>query len=114
MSVVVTDRHNSYFDIRLTVCDNPENMVGTYKCEAGSRLGMDTETYSVEGKNATFFLYNNYYNYIIFPIQVCSSSATRTRLWLARQCLAAAPAISGLLVLPGPAVQDLLVLVPDL
>ena len=49
MSVSVTNRHNSYFDITLTVCDLPEIMAGVYKCEAGNRRGMDTETHTING-----------------------------------------------------------------
>ena len=51
MSMVVTDRHYSQYDITLTaVCDAPENLYGTYKFEAGNRLRMRSETTAINGK----------------------------------------------------------------
>ena len=49
MSVSVTNRHNSRFNIQLIVCGTVENMVGTYKCEAGNRHGMDYEFRHISG-----------------------------------------------------------------
>ena len=56
MSVTVTDRHNSYFDITLKVCDTP--MVGTYKCEAGNRFGMDYRTRYTSSSNGKIGIWN--------------------------------------------------------
>ena len=49
MSVRVTDRHNSYFEITLTICGSPNDMAGTYMCEAGNEFGSDSATHSVTG-----------------------------------------------------------------
>ena len=49
MSVRVTNRQSSYFEIALKICDSPDNIVGNYRCEVGNRLGNDTQSYSIEG-----------------------------------------------------------------
>ena len=46
---MATDRRNSYFDITLNICDSPDVIAGQYRCEAGSRLGLDSEYYTVQG-----------------------------------------------------------------
>ena len=53
MSVRVTNRQSSYFETSLTVCDSPDNVIGTYTCEVSNRLGRDTESYTVRGKTLT-------------------------------------------------------------
>ena len=50
MSVRVTSRSRSYFETSLTVCDSPDNIIGTYTCEVSNRRGRDTESYTVRGK----------------------------------------------------------------
>ncbi len=49
MSVSVTNRQSSYFDITLTICDSPANIAGEYSCEVGNRLGSDTQNITLQG-----------------------------------------------------------------
>ena len=55
MSVRMTNRVYSYFETSLTVCDSPDNIIGTYTCEVSNRLGRDTESYTVRGKTYTHY-----------------------------------------------------------
>ena len=48
MSVSVTNRHTSSFEITLTMaCDPSDNMVESYTCDVSNRLGGDNQTHSI-------------------------------------------------------------------
>ena len=50
MSVSVTNRHTSSFEITLTMaCDPSDNMVESYTCDVSNRLGGDNQTHTIEG-----------------------------------------------------------------
>ena len=49
MAVTVTDRQNSEFNITLNICDSPDAIVGTYKCEVRNRLGYHHASTTLEG-----------------------------------------------------------------
>ena len=50
MSVSVTNRHTSSFEITLTIaCDPSDNMVESYTCDISNRLGGDIQTHYIEG-----------------------------------------------------------------
>ena len=50
MSVNVTDRHTSSFEISLTVaCDPSNNMVESYTCDVSNGFGGSNQTHNVEG-----------------------------------------------------------------
>ena len=50
MSVSVTNRHTSSFEISLTMaCDPSDNMVESYTCDVSNRLGGDNQTHYIEG-----------------------------------------------------------------
>ena len=80
MSVSVTNRHTSSFEITLTMaCDPSDNMVESYSCDVSNRLGGDNQTHSIEGNGI-------YLNKILHDTyaQVCRLSATEVSLWLVR------------------------------
>jgi hypothetical protein len=51
MSVRVTNRRNSYFDINLDICDSPGAIAGTYRCEVSNKLGSDSANSTIEGND---------------------------------------------------------------
>ncbi len=55
MSVRVTHRgyygiSSTSFDITLSICAPPDDIVGRYTCEVGNRLGRSSRSYQVRGK----------------------------------------------------------------
>ena len=59
MSVRVTNRQNSYFEIALQIYNSLDNIVGNYRCEVANRLGNDTQSYSVYTTEGIIFLVHN-------------------------------------------------------
>lgn len=49
LNVSVTNRRSSYFDITLTVCDSPSDVVGNYTCEIGNEFGNSSKSYAIQG-----------------------------------------------------------------
>ena len=47
MSVRLTNRMSSYFEIALQISNSLDDIVGNYRCEVGNTLGNDTQSYSV-------------------------------------------------------------------
>ena len=80
MSVRVTNRQSSYFEIALKICDSPDNIVGNYRCEVGNRLGNDAQSYSIEG--TVYGIINELSKPMLIAQQVCRSDVLT--LWLAR------------------------------
>ena len=56
MSVRVTNRTSSYFEITLQISDF---LAGNYTCEVANRLGNDIESYSVYTTEGIIFLVQN-------------------------------------------------------
>ena len=49
MTVNVTNRTSSYFEVTLNICDSPDAIAGRYICEVENNLGHDSEYYTVQG-----------------------------------------------------------------
>ena len=51
MTVSVTNRRLSYFEITLTIiCDSPDNIGDIYTCLIANEFGMDSEELEVQGE----------------------------------------------------------------
>ena len=82
MSVNVTNRHTSSFEITLTMaCDHSDNMVESYTCDVSNGLGGSNQTHYIEGL-FSLMIYVAISFYGLF--QVCKFSAIEVNLWLVR------------------------------
>ena len=50
MTVSVTIRYASYYDIILYICDSPDNIVGVYTLQVANQFGMDSAELEVQGE----------------------------------------------------------------
>ena len=60
MSVSVTNRQSSYFDITFDICDSPDNIVGVYTLQVANQFGMDSASaIIIQGKTdmSSYLLY---------------------------------------------------------
>ena len=60
MSVSVTNRRSSYFNITLDICDSPDNVVGVYRLQVANQFGMDSSAaIEIQGKTdmGSYLLY---------------------------------------------------------
>ena len=51
MTVSVTNRRHSYFDIALSITyDSPDSVIGTYTCQTANNFGIDSEKIEFQGE----------------------------------------------------------------
>ena len=60
MSVSVSNRRSSYFNITLDICDSPDNIAGVYTLQVANEFGMDSSAaIEIQGKTD-----------IVFPVHI--------------------------------------------
>ena len=50
MTISITQRYTSYYDIALSLCDSPDNIVGVYTLQVANQFGMDSAELEVLGE----------------------------------------------------------------
>ena len=56
MTVSITNRYTSYFDITLSICDSPDNIVGVYTLQVANQFGIDSAELEVQGEAQKYIL----------------------------------------------------------